>query len=330
MKSTLLALALAALFTPAPPAQDPANPPAQDPANPPAKPAPAQGRRQAAKQKPGEQPAPAPVATPDADVPPELKALSRSEKESSAAFFVVCDYDGNGWISFREASESLGLDRAAYAVYDTDHDGRISPAEFEARYQSILEQTGGFRPPAARKVTQAAPSRNAEQLLSAYDADSDRALNAEELQRLLTDYGREEFPVDVVIEKLDRDGSKKLEGEELVLFAQLLTATYLADKSAPDPNTRPKSVGELFGQVIPRSASPGTTPEPPLIRGPVPHFRRLDLDDDGRITLTDLQSLQVPLQLSVRVGGIFAALDRNQDGGIDSDEFLNSMQKARK
>jgi Ca2+-binding EF-hand superfamily protein len=62
----------------------------------------------------------------------------------------------------------------------------------------------------------------------------------------------------------------------------------------------------------------------------VPHFRRLDLDDDGRITLTDLQSLQVPLQLSVRVGGIFAALDKDQDGGIDADEFLNSMQKARK
>jgi Ca2+-binding EF-hand superfamily protein len=55
--------------------------------------------------------------------------------------------------------------------------------------------------------------------------------------------------------------------------------------------------------------------------GPVPVFHRLDLQGNGRITAADLLDLQHPIESSVRIQAVVAALDTNGDGAIDPAEF---------
>ncbi|MBI5431633.1 MAG: EF-hand domain-containing protein [Planctomycetes bacterium] len=247
--------------------------------------------------------------------------------DKPSTYFAACDYDQNDWISFKEGSEALGLDRLGFSVYDIDRDGRISTEEFEKRYNEVRERTGGFRPPRSKTAEKLVPSRNAEQLRNAYDLSGDAALDLDELTKLLTEYERTQVPPDVVLEKLDRDGTDELEGQELVLFAQLLSATYTPEQAILDPDSAPKSIDALFGQVTPRDQGYNTSPQPPMIAGPVPTFRRLDLDNDGGITLDDLESLRAAMQFTVRTAAIFAALDLDQDGLLSEAEFYGSMRK---
>lgn len=276
-------------------------------------------------------PAPLPVV-------PAPKKKKRAEKDpleaeladdQPATYFEACDYDQNGWISFREASEALSLDRTGYAIYDTDRDGRVTPEEFEVRFKEVREKTGGFRPPRLKTAEKLVPTRNAEQLRNAYDLSGDTALDLDELTRLLNDYERTQVPPDVVLEKLDRDSTGELEGQELVLFAQLLSATYTPEQAILDPETVPKSIDALFGQVTPRDQSFATLPQPPLIQGPVPTFRRLDLDNDGGITLDDLEALRAAAQFSVRTTAVFAALDVDQDGRLSEAELYGAMRSSK-
>lgn len=249
--------------------------------------------------------------------------------DKPSTYFGACDYDRNGWISFRESAEALTLDRNSFAVYDADHDGRITQEEFEARYTEVRERTGGFRPPRAKVAEKLVPTRNAEQLRNAYDLSGDSALDLDELNKLLNDYERTEVPADVVLDKLDRDESGELEGQELVLFAELLSATYTPELAIIDPADSPKSIDALFGQITPREQGYQTTPQPPQIVGPVPIFRRLDLDNDGGVTLSDLEGLRAAMQLSVRTTAVFAALDTDQDGKLTEAELLDSMRAPR-
>jgi Ca2+-binding EF-hand superfamily protein len=279
------------------------------------------------------EPAPAPTPAPTPAVTPQPKrkgAEGRAAEladDKPATYFAACDYDKNDWISFREADEALGIDRAGFAVYDTDHDGRVTEEEFEKRFLEVRERTGGFPPPRQKSAERLVPTRNAEQLRNAYDLSGDGAIDLDELTKLLTDYERTQVPPDVVLEKLDRDNDDELSGQELVLFAQLLSATYTPEQAIIDPENAPKTIDALFGQVTPREQGYNTSPQPPQISGPVPTFRRLDLDNDGYITVEDLETLRAAAQYSVRTTAIFAALDTDQDGYLTEDEFYGSMRK---
>lgn len=246
---------------------------------------------------------------------------ARREQE----YFGICDHDGDGWISFREAGESLRVDRKGFAVYDEDKDGRITRDEFSVRYREIVATAGGFRPPAEPKERKLIPRRNPEQLRNAYDRDGDRALDVDELRGLLEDYNRGELPVGVVLEKLDSDGNGRLELGEMELMSRLLSITW--EEAAEDDDFElVQSVEELYGQAIPREDVLNAQPLPPLIPGPISHFRRLDLDQDGFISTQDLVDLQRPVQLPIRAHAVISAIDTNEDGVLDERELRNSMR----
>jgi Ca2+-binding EF-hand superfamily protein len=58
-------------------------------------------------------------------------------------------------------------------------------------------------------------------------------------------------------------------------------------------------------------------------------FRRLDLDDDGRIELSDLTELQRPVQLHVRVNAVFTAFDTDCDGAISQAELEQAFSNKK-
>ena len=191
-------------------------------------------------------------------LPPTPEQLELAE-----TYFLVADHDGNGWISWREASESLRLDKIRFGLYDANGDAMIQPAEFRASYLKALERMGAYPPP------------------------------------------------------IPRAGS---EGASLLAAARAREAEPLA------PERKAGSVLELFGAVREREDDRANLPLPPHITGPVDVFHRLDVDRDGQVTESDLDRLQRPVQLLVRMNTVLASLDENGDGGISRDEFYASMR----
>jgi hypothetical protein len=177
------------------------------------------------------------------------------------AYFTICDYDENGWISFREASAALGLSRPRFFAYDRDRDGRVLREEFLAVYLDTVRRLGAFQPPTPSEGTLA--------------------------------------------ESLPESVTPTASGEALRVAG---------------------SVAELFGQSIVREDAELISPLPPRIPGPVPHFLRLDLDRDGRISANDLLALSRPVQVPVRINTVIATLDLDGDGGVDADELRRSME----
>ena len=105
---------------------------------------------------------------------------------------------------------------------------------------------------------------------------------------------------------------------------------YVPEPDPAEPSIEPgvpapTTVSELFGRAIARHVEGETLPRPPLIVGPVPVFRRLDLDADGVISEGDLAELRRPLQVPVRIKAVIASVDSNGDGVIGHDELLLSM-----
>lgn len=247
------------------------------------------------------------------------------EEDLAEVYFKICDYDGDGFISFEEAQKSMNLDRAAFAAYDSDPvtggDGRISREEFTRRYRAIVSRGGAFAPPVAKSdAKKRPPRRTADELLEAYDDDRDKALNDSEVAKALRDYGAHGVDAKVIVEKLDTNGSKKLEVEEI---------PALLDVLSPAPTSSRKKVAtiaELFDRVEPRGQKRESLPQPAHIVGPVTAFRRLDYDNSGGIDATDLDLLQHPMQLPVRMNAVIASLDTNGDGVISAEEFWASMK----
>jgi len=248
-----------------------------------------------------------------------------TEDEREKAYFEICDHDDNGWISYREARKSLQLlGRDEFAVYDSDADGRVTADEFGERYRVVVDRMGAFQQPLPGDGGSRALTRNSTQLVSAYDQDADRSLDEAELATLLSDYDLDELPAQTIMEKLDRDHTGELDGSELTQLSRLLSApAQLTDTGTG--LEQPASIDELFGEVLAREQTIDAVEQPPRIPGPVPHFRRLDFDNDGTISRRDLERLQSPLQLEARAGVALATLDLDGDGVVTPAEFRASM-----
>jgi Ca2+-binding EF-hand superfamily protein len=243
-----------------------------------------------------------------------------SNEDLAATYFATCDYDGDGWISYSEAQKSLNVDRTGFAVFDVDRDGRITAEEFRKRYDTIVARGGAFAPPIAKADARRIPKRTAEELLDAFDRNKDLGLDTAEMETALGEYGAHGVDAKMILQKLDKDLSTKLEVTELPEFLEMLMPTPAHAKK------KVKSIAELFDKVEPRELRTDATPQPAHILGPVNTFRRLDMNNSGGISVQDLIDLQRPMQLSVRTNAVIATLDTNGDGEVSEAEFRAALR----
>ncbi|HVS18765.1 MAG TPA: hypothetical protein VMT18_09215 [Planctomycetota bacterium] len=247
------------------------------------------------------------------------------DRELLRTYFATCDTDGNGWLSFRECRDSLALDRAAFASFDNDVDYRVTREEFELNYVEVTRRVGSLQVPVPVTERKLDLPRGPSQLLAAFDRNNDNALQTSEVMQLLEEYGLAQVPVETVMSNLDDNGDHGLSGVELERASRLFESLYSAGiRSGPSTPTY-ESIDQLFGHTVERPAAIDASRQPPLIVGPVLPFRRLDLDGDGGIEITDLHRLLTPVTPSFSIGAIHAGLDLNEDGRIDRAELARAL-----
>ncbi len=264
------------------------------------------------------------------DLPAGVEPGSVEWRNLQRPIFQTCDYDGGGWLSFRELQAAIAIDRDEFFAYDRDRDGRVGPREFTARYDDVVAKSGAFRLPKPKDAGGRIEPRSADQLRGAFDSDGDGGLDADELAAMLVDYGREELAPDVILGKVDLDGSTRVDGAELFQLSRLVSVAFVLPTPEESARARAGSVEQLFGGVVERPTHTSSVTEPPWMPGPVPHFRRLDLDGDGYIGADEMKELQGSASLGVRVGAVLATLDLDEDGRISAREFLTALTTARK
>lgn len=243
--------------------------------------------------------------------------------------FLGIDYDESGWLSYREMRDALDADRPEFALYDRDHDGRVTSREFMLRYDEVVARSGMFRLPRPKPENAGNEPRSAEALRQAFDLDGDGALDARELAAMVVEGGSRspESDATALLRAADGDGDGRLAGEELFQLARILSYARVTPEAGRGAGAAkvPQTLEELFGRVQERPASASSAELPPWIPGPVPHFRRIDVDGDGVVSSEDLRRLQGSATVGTRIGAVLAALDLNEDGVIDAREFAAAI-----
>ena len=129
-----------------------------------------------------------------------------------------------------------------------------------------------------------------------------------------------------MLDAVDSDGDRRVGPDELFQLSRALSFSLaLPTETKVTPRQGAKNVVELFGKAQARPAGVSTSAAPPQIVGPVPHFRRLDLDGDGFISQEDLRVLQGSTTMGARIATVIASLDADEDGRISEREFTAAL-----
>ena len=113
-------------------------------------------------------------------------------------------------------------------------------------------------------------------------------------------------------------GDGQLGPRELPRLATFLMP--LGEATARPQRPDASTADDLFGTPI----DLGETNAPRII-GPVSPFRRLDVDNDGFVTIDDLQRLEGRSFSLLSLEGVLSTLDLDADGRLSEAEFLASM-----
>ena len=247
-------------------------------------------------------------------------------EQQQKIWFSTADDDRTDWISFREARGSMRFDAPRFRVFDTDNDGRMTFEEFQAFVLSEATEGRSILEPRAMPSSKKPPRRNAEQLRAAYDADLDGAISRMEFERIIREYGRrEELARSAqLMSGLDVDGTGVLELDELGRVVSFVMPRVADPNGIFEAQPGARTVLELFGKRIDNGDA-----HPPTITGPVRPFRRLDLDEDGFVSIEDLERLEGRTSTTVRLGSVLNTLDIDYDGRLSVTEFLGSMTPKR-
>jgi hypothetical protein len=304
---------------------------------------------------------PAPLPPPDpmkeADEVTAAADHRRRQEEAEEALlrehFRVCDLDENGWISLREGEVTLALDRDEYRRADANQDGRLEPAEFfsqrtlllarlGARPASVPEApsdatpaTGTTETPATTETVvletpiapadaapvpeEPAPVRPAV-LLKRFDGDQSQGLSLPEIEGLFREAALP-FSPELVLEKMDANGSGQLEAAELTALAGLVSR-HRSGHHKPSPEQ--SGAATPASPAEPEAASAAATPA----RGQT-HFARLDASGDGFVDEADLRALQSPARLDLRLRAVLSAMDQDGDGRLSEAEFRAALGERR-
>lgn len=230
-------------------------------------------------------------------------------------WFRTCDQNANGWLGYRETEESLRFDRPRFRVFDPDRDGRLTYEEFSDYYLYQIGNTGTFRPPNTTLDFSSPTPRTSYQLRIVFDRDGDRALDLNELQLLLESYERPDLSAAKVLKDLDTNENRTLEDDETSPLPNIVFQIALNVEEVP-LDERAGTIDELFGELI-----ESTGVRAPRLLGPVTSFRRLDQDNDGEISVKDLETLLRPSYSALRPGMVLNTLDLNDDGVLDRSEL---------
>jgi Ca2+-binding EF-hand superfamily protein len=287
--------------------------------------------------------------------------LKDAEERLVLEHFRLCDLDGNGWISLREAEVTLSFDRAEYKRTDANADGRLDLTEFSAQRDTILARLGAHpvdegpvgpevsaaggpapavevpkpepAPAAPTPIAPAKPKPNALQselgsmsvmpgmLLRRFDADKSKGLDATELEQAVTQLGLT-FSCSQALEVLDRNDSAQLEVSELLPLAWMASQAHPA-AAPPPPTAQPLEAAPAEPALA--ITPPLPAPASPTDGAKVTHFARLDPGHDGFIDESDLRVLQGPARLDLRVKAVLSAMDADGDGRLSESEFHAAM-----
>ncbi len=258
---------------------------------------------------------------------PEPTLFGHPSESQQKLWFSIADSDSSGWISFREAAATMRFNSAQFGSFDLDKDGRMPFEEFSKYVIAESTRDRAIIEPTLQSIDDSPRRRNPDQLRAAYDTDLDLSISRFELEKILRDHRAqlEELGQKDMFSLLDADDSKALEIDELESLTSYLNPLEVGSKMKQPVLPGASTVLDLFGQVKDMGEA-----HPPVIAGPVPLFRRLDLNNDGFVDMEDLERLEGRSFNPVRLRSVLNTLDIDHDGRLNKGEFLSSMMPARK
>lgn len=222
--------------------------------------------------------------------------LRSHDTDSSLRAFMACDLDRDDRITFREASQTLGVATpAAFRLWDRHNLGWVSFPEFDRVFRQKVREGQGLvlHGPAAAAVPTQERALSPSALFRLLDLDQDGSIVPREWQAAPSELAALLARIPQGFFGLDRDRDSRLSPGELALI-------------------------ELLVPALARGLH-----DPELLRATLPlELQRADRDRDQHLQKDELESFLASLDpaLALWVGPLFRHLDRNGDGRVSPRE----------
>lgn len=191
----------------------------------------------------------------------------------------------------------------------------------DAKSQPVSRASAaGSRPASRANAAGAAGADAVQQAFARSDENKDGFLQLNELGNIMGSLGMDKKDAGKLMKAVDKNGDGKVAVEEFVqwIFSgtdKASTALSMASTAASSDGGRPPS----------RPSDAGRAPDEAAAEQAVRHaFNRGDSNEDGFLQPGELEKLMAPTGMDkAQVQRLIKAVDKNADGKVDSNEFLN-------